>query len=418
MRTGRLARFLLAAVAASACGGGTAEPEQPANESPVVEERLPWIQLRVGGGAGWFDASSHFDDPDGHPLTFAAATGSPAVASVTAEASRITVTPVAEGRTTVAVTATDPEGASARASYRVDVRGPGPGSFNIDLIFAGDPINETQAAAFERAANYWMAILADSELLDVALPETTPLGCGEDTAEQRMAGADDVVIVANVRQTNRIGLAFGGVCRIRNASGLPYVGRIIVSSEALGNLEQWADAQATSGLELLENLILHEIGHVLGIGTLWDDFIGGSSSDDPHFTGARAIAAFDDAGGTGYEGGAKVPIEPRIEAHWREDVFDGDEQAEVMTSTITIGASLSAITIQSLADLGYTVDVSLAQPYRLPGMDVVAADVARIREGAAGGVGTPVYRVGDDILRGPVVATDAAGRVVRVIPRR
>lgn len=418
MRTVRLARCLLAAVAASACERGTTEPERPANESPVVEERLPWIQLRVGGEAGWLDASSHFSDPDGHPLTYAAATGSPAVASVAAEGSRITVTPVGKGRTTVVVTATDPEGASARASYRVDVRESGPGSFNIDLIFAGDPINETQAAAFERAADYWMAILAGSELPDVALPEATPLGCGEDTAEVRMASADDVVIVANVRQTNRIGLAFGGVCRIRNASGLPYLGRIIVSSEALGNLEQWADARSTSGLELLENLILHEIGHVLGIGTLWDDFIGGSSSDDPHFTGALAIAAFDDAGGTDYEGGAKVPIEPRVEAHWREDVFDGDEQAEVMTPTITIGASLSAITIQSLADLGYTVDVSLAQSYRLPGMDLAAAGAGGAGESAAGGMGTPVYRVGDDILRAPVVATDAAGRVVRVIPRR
>ena len=411
MRTVRLAQLLFVAAAVAACGGGTAEPEPPANESPVVEENLPWIQLRVGGAAGWLDVSTHFSDPDGHPLTFAAATGSPAVASVAAEGSRITVTPMGEGRTTVAVTATDPEGASARASYRVDVRGPATGSFNIDLIFSGDPINETQAAAFERAANYWMAVLADTELTDVTL-DTTPLGCGEDTAEQRMASADDLVIVANVRQTNRIGLAFGGVCRIRDQSGLPYVGRIIVSSEALGNLEQWADAQSTSGLELLESLILHEIGHVLGIGTLWRDFIGGSSSDDPHFTGPLAIAAFDDAGGADYAGGAKVPVEERIEAHWREDVFDGDEQAEVMTPTITIGASLSAITIQSLADLGYTVDVSLAHPYRLPGTDVVAGDVSGTR------VGTSVYRVGDDVLRGPVLATDAEGRVVRVIPRR
>lgn len=418
MRTVPLAQFLLATVAVTACGDGTAEPEQLANEVPVVEENLPWIQLRVGGEAGWFDASPHFSDPDGHTLTFAAATGSPAVASVTAEGSRITVTPVGQGRTTMAVTATDPGGASAQASYRVDVREPGPGSFNIDLIFAGDPINETQAAAFERAADYWMAILADTELPDVTFREDTALGCGEDTAQQRLASADDLVIVANVRQTNRIGLAFGGVCRVRNASGLPYAGRIIVSSEALGNIEQWADARSTSGLELLENLILHEIGHVLGIGTLWRDFIGGSSSDDPHFTGALAIAAFDEAGGTGYEGGAKVPIEPRVEAHWREDVFDSEEQAEVMTPTITIGASLSAITIQSLADLGYTVDVSLAQPYRLPGMDVVAADVAGPREGVAGPVGTAVYRVGDDVLRGPVLATDAEGRVVRVIRRQ
>lgn len=418
MSTLRFPRLLLAAAAAAACGDGTAEPEQPANEVPVVEENLPWIQLRVGGEAGWLDASSHFSDPEGLGLAFVAESRRPSVASVAVEGSRIMVTPEGEGRTAVTVTATDREGASVQGSYRVDVRGAATGSFNIDLIFAGDPINETQAAAFERAADYWMAILAETELPDVTLREETPLGCGEDTAQQRLASADDLVIVANVRQTNRIGLAFGGVCSVRNASGLPYVGRIIVSSEALGNLEQWADARSTSGLELLENLILHEIGHVLGIGTLWGDLIGGSSTDDPHFTGARAIAAFDDAGGTGYADGGKVPVEPRIEAHWREDVFDGDEQAEVMTPTITIGASLSAITIQSLADLGYTVDASLAQPYRLPGLDSVAADVAGTVESAAGRVRIPVYRVGDDILRGPVVATDADGRVVRVIPRR
>lgn len=417
MRTVRLPHLLLSAAVAAACGDGTAEPEQPANQVPVVEENLPWIQLRVGGEAGWLDASSHFTDPEGLGLTFAAESGRPAVASVAVEGSRITVTPEGEGRTAVAVTATDRAGASVQASYRVDVRGPAAGSFNIDLIFAGDPINETQAAAFERAADYWMAILADTELPDVAIPETTLLGCGEDTAEQRMASADDVVVVANVRQTNRIGLAFGGVCRIRNASGLPYVGRIIVSSEALGNLEAWADARSTSGLELLENLILHEIGHVLGIGTLWGDLVGGSSTDDPHFTGPLAIAAFDDAGGSDYAG-AKVPVEERIEAHWREDVFDGDRQAEVMTPTITIGASLSAITIQSLADLEYTVDVSLAQAYRLPGTNVVAGDGTMARGRAAGRVGAALYRVGDDVLRGPVLATDADGHVVRVIPRR
>lgn len=422
MRTVRLAQLLLASVAAVACDGGTAEPEQPANESPVVEGDLPWIQLRVGGEPGWFDASSHFSDPDGFPLTLTAVSRNPAVATVSVEGGLVTVAPAGWGRTTVTVAASDPGGLTAQASFRASVRRSPPGSFNIDLIFAGDPVTETQAAAFERAADYWMEILADTELPDVTLRttrEATRLGCGEDTAEQRMATADDLVIVANVRQTNRPGLAFGGVCRLRNASGLPYMGRIMVSSEALGNLEEYADARSAAGLELLENLVLHEIGHVLGIGTLWDDLIGGSSSDDPHFTGALAVAAFDSAGGTSYTAGAKVPVEERLEAHWRRGVFDGEGRAEVMTPVITVGASLSAITIQSLADLGYTVDVSLAQPYRLPGADVASTDGARDRTSAsAGRVGAAVYRFGDDILRGPLLVADADGNVVRVIPRQ
>ncbi len=419
MRTVRFAQLLLAPVAALACDGGTIEPEQPANSTPVAEGDLPWIQLRAGGEAGWFDASSRFSDPDGDPLVFEALPRSRAVVSAAAEGSRITVTPAGEGRTMVVVTATDPGGSSAQASFRASVRRQAPGSFNIDLIFAGDPVTETQAAAFERAADYWMGILADTELPDITLRDATRLGCGEDTAEQRMAAADDLVIVANVRQTNRIGLAFGGVCRVHDSSGLPFMGRIIVSSEALEGLEDWSDDRSASGLEVLENLILHEIGHVLGIGTLWDDLIGGSSSDDPHFTGALAVAAFDSAGGTSYTAGAKVPVEERVEAHWRREVFDGDGRAEVMTPVLTIGASLSAITIQSLADLGYTVDVNLAQPYRLPGADLATADVERARVGVpANRMGAPVYRFGDDIMRGPLLAVDADGYVVRVIPRQ
>ena len=78
-----------------------------------------------------------------------------------------------------------------------------------------------------------------------------------------------------------------------------------------------------------------------------------------------------------------------------------------MTPFASLGTPdpLSAITIQSLADLGYTVDVSLAEPYTLPGL--VAADEA----------GTEVIDLGDDVLKGPIVVVDRSGRVVRVIER-
>ena len=412
MRAVRSAPLLLAFALVVACDGEPT-PVSPSNAAPVYEGEMPWIQVRAGGEASWFSVSEYFSDPDGNSLTFAAVPGNPAVASVAVESGRITVTPMQAGRTTVTVTASDPTGSSVQGSLVVTVRRPARGSFNIDLILAGDPVTQTQAAAFERAVDYWMAILADSELEDVALGETARLGCGVDTAEQRIPTADDLVIVANVRQTNRRGLAFGGPCSVRNGSGLPFTGRIIVSTEALDGLEDQADLVGASGLELLENLILHEIGHVLGIGTLWDDLIGGSASDDPHFTGALAIAAFDAAGGDGYTDGAKVPVEKLVEAHWRQDVFEGAGQAEVMTPIFTLGASLSAITIQSLADLGYTVDVSLAQPYRLPVPELVTAGAGWVRTARAS-----VYRFGDDIMRGPVVVVEADGTVVRVIPGR
>ena len=106
--------------------------------------------------------------------------------------------------------------------------------------------------------------------------------------------------------------------------------------------------------------MLHEMGHVLGIGTLWPsaDLVRnlsvGNPGNDTHFVGPLAIAAFDAAGGTGYTGGEKVPVENNgqagsADAHWRESVLGN----ELMTSGLNSGSNpLSAITIQSLAAVG------------------------------------------------------------------
>ena len=90
---------------------------------------------------------------------------------------------------------------------------------------------------------------------------------------------------------------------------------------------------------------------------------------DTHFSGANAIAAFNAAGGTSYTG-AKVPVENTLggsgsrDKHWRESVLDD----ELMTPRIGSAAHpLSAITIQSLADIGYRVDAAQADAYIVPG---------------------------------------------------
>ena len=91
---------------------------------------------------------------------------------------------------------------------------------------------------------------------------------------------------------------------------------------------------------------------------------------DTHFTGANAIAAFDAAGGTSYAG-AKVPVENDddfggVDRHWRISVFG---YGELMVGTFRLrGARLpmSAITVQSMADLGYSVNAGAADGYGLP----------------------------------------------------
>ena len=90
---------------------------------------------------------------------------------------------------------------------------------------------------------------------------------------------------------------------------------------------------------------------------------------DTHFNGLKAVAAFDAAGGSSYTG-AKVPVENmggsgNRDSHWRESVLDN----ELMTTHIVLSSEnnpLSAITIQAMADIGYSVDVTQADAYTLP----------------------------------------------------
>ena len=172
--------------------------------------------------------------------------------------------------------------------------------------------------------------------------------------EHRFFGTiDDLMVFVGFEPFRDIwGIA--GLCRWRAGSSLPYMGVIKLYPE----LE-------ARGRKSLERVILHEIGHSLGFGLSWHNsgFLQDSGGADPHFNGPLAIEAFDAAGGMNYTAGAKVPVSAD-EGHWR---FGG----ELMGAG---GSAPSAITVQSLADLGYVVDVSQADPFQLPSSAKAIAD--------------------------------------------
>ena len=170
----------------------------------------------------------------------------------------------------------------------------------------------------------------------------------------------------------------------------------------------WVDKPSTAYIDLyplgpipidpmpLITITIHEMAHVLGIGTQWSKFVQ-RPSNDLNFNGPLAVAAFDAAGGQNYTG-AKVPIEPDG-AHWREPILSG----EFMGGGRYFVRSVSAITIQALADLGYVVDVGQADPYTLP-----MARASKI-------VASPYpYRCGGT-LPGPVYMVDQQGQIIRTL---
>lgn len=244
------------------------------------------------------------------------------------------------------------------------------GGFDIVVRFLTEPTFE-EALAFAQAEVRWEQVIT-GDLQDGSV--NVPAGsCGTGTPAINEV-VDDVLILATFRNIDGRGnvLAQAGPCLIRDGNNdntfevgdLPGVGVMTFDTEDLDFVEQ---------NDVLGVVILHEMGHVLGIGSLWGDMgllaepSHGDSTADPHFTGAKAVTAFNAAGGAGYLDG-KVPVENRggpgtVDSHWRESVFD----TELMTGFVDLGADpLSAVTAASLADQGYQVDQTKTDAYQLP----------------------------------------------------
>ena len=104
-------------------------------------------------------------------------------------------------------------------------------------------------------------------------------------------------------------------------------------------------------------------------------------SDDPRFTGRNAVREYTTLRGGGPQ--THVPIANTggagtREGHWREATFDH----ELMTGFIDPGENpVSRMTIASLADLGYQVNLEAADRYALPGalVHTLKREVCRVQ---------------------------------------
>lgn len=284
------------------------------------------------------------------------------------------------------------------------------GGFNITVRYLGE-YTSPQLLAFAEAELRWESLIT-GDLPDVN--ENLPANqCGDNPATN--GPFDDLTIFVTIEPIDGPGDVLGqaGPCFIRDtpvpgAPGdeLTVIGRMQFDVDDVEVLEQEGSLQA---------VILHEMGHVLGFGTLWDavGLLEDPSQPNPeppladtHFTGAQAIAAFNAAGGQDYTG-AKVPVMNvggggTVNSHWRDGVFD----PEIMTGFLNGGFNpLSAITVASLADLGYEVDASGADAFTLDPSFQVAGAARRGRE------------LVNDIISDPIRRIDVNGRIVGIIRR-
>ncbi|MYD99615.1 MAG: hypothetical protein F4X98_19800 [Gammaproteobacteria bacterium] len=276
----------------------------------------------------------------------------------------------------------------------------GRGNFDIELAFVGGEPSAHHKALIEQAAETWEAIITN-ELPDHDFAnDPIPAGACLEGQPEFAGIVDDLRIYVRLASIDgRHGtLGTAGLCYYRTPSGFPIVSEIELDTDDLDGL---SDA-------VVRGLMLHEIAHALGFGILWGhkgllenpSLVDGapvSPPPDTHFSGSNAVAAFDSAGGTNYKAG-RVPVENRFggsgsqDSHWRKSVMG----SELMTRSLGRVYSLSAITIESMADLGYSVDASQADAYTVPN---VQGDVLRSLD-AVGALALPncVVRLPTDAI--------------------
>jgi hypothetical protein len=252
--------------------------------------------------------------------------------------------------------------AAIRSAYKIEVR------------FVGG-LNTAQKNAFKTAAKRWTKVIVG------------------DVPSVMVSGEviDDLLIMAQGVDIDGPGKILGqaGPTHLRPAAAgvnafLPAKGLMSFDTADLAQLQ----ADGT-----LVDVITHEMGHVIGIGTIWSNkrVLAGANSNDPRFTGAAAKKEYGVL-----TGGAPTPVPVENtggagtkNSHWRETLFVN----ELMSGFIAAPNNpLSRLTVASLQDLGYVVDLTAAEPYALPDLRAMAeAGLMAARREAAHHHALPVF---------------------------
>ena len=302
------------------------------------------------------------------------------------------------------------------------------GEYSIQIQFYGAyRPTAAESAAVTAAASRWEQIIYRHPGSPLLVNDTAG-SCG--AREPAVNGfISDVLILASFDAIDGLGgtLAEAGPCVVATGTGpgagLAVVGVMRFDTADVGMLISGGDFNA---------VVLHEMGHVLGFGTLWELSPPWPSVDclqrpskppnalfDTYFScsggTAYAAAEFDSVGGATYSDRNVVPVENcatypyvfptcgagTVNAHWRQTVFSN----ELMVGFLPSYPKLSVVTVGSLQDLGYTVNYAGADSYTHTFMAPPAGGVARLF-------------LGDDIHHGPLYAVDRSGRLTLVRARQ
>jgi hypothetical protein len=234
-------------------------------------------------------------------------------------------------------------------------------AYKIVVVFPDSSLTPSQQSVFLQAAARWSQIIVGD------VPDVTYQG----------RVIDDLEITATAPKIDGVGGILGqaGPTALRTGGdGLPYLGKMEFDAADVASMVQDGS---------FAEVIQHEMGHVLGFGTLWNygnhKLVQGLGTSNPVFVGTNAVREYQTLTGTAV---TSVPVENTggqgtAGGHWRESVFN----TELMTGYAEapgVRMPISRMTVGSLADLGYVVDYSAADSYTL-GLRQAALDFHRLQ---------------------------------------
>lgn len=247
------------------------------------------------------------------------------------------------------ITGADGSTRSITAANLASAVGKGNGEYTINLEFTGG-LSEDQRNLFYAAANRWQSIIT-ADAADVGL-------------------IDDLDITVNASAIDGVGgvLANASISSIRGASPAPL--------EGVMNFDT-SDLESMGNDGTLYSVILHEMGHVLGIGSRWSaEGLTSTGADGPVYTGQNAVDEYNEIFGTSFaalpvedSGGAGTALVHPEEGDVARTIGGVNAPGldnEVMTGSVEGAGTpmpLSTISIGFLDDLGYEVDYGEADSY-------------------------------------------------------
>jgi hypothetical protein len=223
-------------------------------------------------------------------------------------------------------------------------------SISVNFLASASALNQTLKNAVVQAAQFWESVISAS-------PTNAAYNLAIDVGGTVQAWANGAGTLASA-----------------GPSGISYDSagfwKLPTKGTANINTNTEAIAALTSTVDYFKSVMIHEFGHILGLGTYWGAKPGKALVDTTtgvYRANTYAGSVYGELKGTFVQ--TAIPVTTGVGpgsdyAHWREDVF----QTEIMTHLANQGKKMpvSQLTIAALRDLGWSVNYGAAEVYKLP----------------------------------------------------